>query len=104
MSDIMPNEPEERPSPSAVPYALVVPVLVVMAHDVWVVHGYSFRYNALLASSDPLLLVGLAIMVVISYFIIRPAVDRPINRWIAVFTCAAGFTLMAYLLLPKLAE
>lgn len=95
----------KRQHVSVVPYALVVPVLVVMAQSAWAVHDSDFRHNALLADVfDPIILGGMAIVAVISYFAIRPFAGRAISRRAAFFACVLGFTVIAKVLLPEIAE
>ena len=90
---------------SAIPYAVLVPILVVIAQSAWVVQGWNFRHNALLAGLfHPVILGGMAVIAVISFFIIRPFVDRALSRWIAFLSCVAIFTITIELCLPKLAE
>jgi hypothetical protein len=89
---------------SVVPYALFVPVLVVMAQSAWVVQGWDFRYNALLAHVyHPVILGGMAVLGVISFFVIRPFARRTLSRWVAFLACVVGFTILIEMLLPKLA-
>lgn len=105
MTDTTPNAPEEKPSLSAVPYALLVPVLVVMAQSAWVVQGYDFRHNALLAQlPDPFVLGGMAVIAVISFFVIRPFMMRATDRWTAFLSCVVGFTVLVYVFCGKLVE
>jgi hypothetical protein len=88
---------------SVLPYALFVPVLVVMAQSAWVVQGWDFRYNALLAHVyHPVILSGMAILAVISFFVIRPFASRVTSRWVAFLACVVGFTMLIEMLLPKL--
>ena len=95
---------ESRRPVSAVPYAVFVPVLVVFAQSAWVVQGWDFRYNALLAGVfHPIILCGMAIVALISYFMIRPFVGRASSRWVAFLSCVIVFTIVIELLLPKLA-
>ena len=90
---------------SVVPYALFVPVLVVMAQSAWVVRGWNFRHNALLAHVfHPVVLGGMAIIALISFFVIRPFAQRATSRWVAFLVCVLGFTILIESLLPKLAE
>ena len=103
MTDSAPN-PSDR-GISVVPYALFVPVLVVMAQSAWVVRGWNFRHNALLAQVfHPVVLSGMAIIAVISFFVIRPFAGRTSGRWVAFLACVLGFTMLIESLLPKLAE
>jgi hypothetical protein len=91
---------------SAVPYALFVPVLVVMAQSAWVVQGgWSFRHNAWLAGVfRPVSLGCMAVIAVISFFVIRPFASRATSRWVAFLACVLGFTTLIEMLSPKLAE
>jgi len=94
-------------SAAAIPYAILVPVLVVMAQSAWVqVTGGDFRLNGLLPEMfHPICLIGMIVVAVISFFVIRPFVMRAIQRWIAFFLCVVGFTaLIEFLLFPGLAE
>jgi hypothetical protein len=93
-------------SMSVVPYAILVPVLVVMAQSALVIFcGESFRSNALLAHmSHPVVLGGMTIMAIISFFVIRPFVNRATSRWVAFLSCVVGFTILVESLLPNLAE
>ena len=103
MTEPAPDAPDRKVS--VVPYALFVPVFVVMAQSAWVVRGWNFRHNALLAQVfHPVVLGGMAIIAVISFFIIRPFAGRATSRWIAFLACAVGFTILVESLLPKLAE
>ena len=87
------------------PYAIFVPILVVMAQSAWVVRGWNFRHNALLAQVfHPVVLGGMAIIAVISYFVIRPFASRTTSRWFTFLACVLGFTILIESLLPKLAE
>jgi len=88
------------------PYAVFVPVLVVMAHSAWMVHrGSRFRYTLLAGMLDePIILLGMVVIGYISFFAIRPFVADAISRWIAFLLCIAGFTAVLRLLLPELAE
>lgn len=89
---------------SVVPYALFVPVLVVMAQSAWVVQGYDFHHNALLAAVfHPIVLGGMAVIAVISSFVIRPFASRATSRWVAFLACVIGFTVLLEMLLPKVA-
>ena len=96
----------KRCSVSAWPYALLVPVLVVLAHDADAsLEGWSWRNNALLARPFPPVILGsLGLIAVVSFFVIRPFTSRVINRWVAFTACIAFFSLVAIVLLPKLAE
>jgi hypothetical protein len=88
-----------------VPYAILVPALVVLAQSAWVVQGWNFRHNALLARIfDPDVLGGMAIIAVISFFVIRPFAKRTNARRVAFLACIVGFTILAESLSPKLAE
>lgn len=91
---------------SAWPYALLVPVLVVLIHDADTsLGGWSWRNNALLARPLPPVLLGsLALIAVVSFFVIRPCTARVIDRWAAFLGCVAFFSLAAIKLLGKLAE
>jgi len=90
---------------SVVPYALFVPLLVVMTQSAWVVHGGWDFYNALLAHAyDPIMLGGMAVLAVISFFVIRPFARRVLSRWVAFLACVVGFTVLIEMLLPKLAR
>ena len=87
------------------PYAIFVPILVVMAQSAWVVRGWNFRHNALLAQVfHPVILGGMAIIAVISFFVIRPFASRTTSRWVAFLACVLGLTILIESLLPKLAE
>jgi len=90
---------------SVIPYALFVPVLVVMAQSAWVVQeGWGFRYNALLGHAyHPIILGGMAVLGVISFFVIRPFASRVISRRVAFLACVVSFTILIEMLLPKLA-
>jgi hypothetical protein len=75
-----------------------------MAQSAWVVQeGWGFRYNALLAHAyHPVILGGMAILAVISFFVIRPFASRVSSRWVAFLACVLGFTTLLEMLLPKL--
>ena|ERR1041385_4175830 len=103
MTEPTPNSPDEKAS--VVPYALFVPVLVVIAQSAWVVRGWNFRHNALLAQPfHPVVLGGMAISALISFFVIRPFAKRAMSRWVAFLSCVLGFTILIESLLPHLAE
>ena len=103
MTKPAPNAPDKRIS--AVPYAVCVPILVVMAQSAWVVRGWNFSHNALLAMVfHPIVLGGMAIIAVVSFFVIRPFARHPASRWVAFLMCVLGFTILVELFLPKLAE
>jgi len=76
-----------------------------MAQSAWVVQeGWGF-YNALLAHGyHPIILGGMAVLGVISFFVIRPFATRVISRWAAFLACVVGFTVLIEMLLPKLAR
>jgi hypothetical protein len=104
MSESEPTSPEPR-TPSVVPFALFVPVLVVMAQSAWVVtEGWSFTYNATLSMVfHPIILGGMTFIAVLSFFAIRSFAKRTTTRWAAFLACVIGFTAIAEILLPKLA-
>jgi hypothetical protein len=103
MTEPDPGTPDKKVS--VIPYALVVPLLVVLAQSAWVVQGWNFRHNALLAQSDePVVLAGMVIIALISFFVIRPFADRTTSRWTAFLGCILGFTILVESFLPKLAE
>ena|ERR1041385_3750010 len=107
MKDSTPGSPaDSRPTVSALPYALLVPVLVVLIHDAHAsMTGWSFRHNALVAQPmHPVILAGLGIIALISYFVIRPFRYRRMSRWVAFMVCVAAFSITVIALLPKLAE
>jgi len=105
MTDPIPTLPNKKII-SAVPYAVCVPVLVVMAQSAWgVVSGRGFRNHALLSDPfHPVVLGGMAIIAVISYFAIRPFTGRVESRWTVFLACILGFTILVGSLLPNLAE
>jgi hypothetical protein len=74
-----------------------------MAQSAWVVQeGWGF-YNALLGHAyHPIILGGMAVLGVISFFVIRPFATRVISRWAAFLACVVGFTVLIEMLLPKL--
>ena len=100
------SEAESHPTVSAFPYALLVPLLVVLVHDAYAsMTGWSFRHNTIVAQPiHPVLLAGFGVIAVISYFVIRPFANRAASRWVAFLSCVAVFSYLAILLLPKLAE
>lgn len=89
---------------SAVPYALFVPFLVVMAQSAWVVQGWNFRNTLLAEVFHPFVLGGMVVIALISFFVIRPFACRATSRWVAFIACILGFTILVESLLPKLAE
>jgi hypothetical protein len=90
-------------SVSTLPYALFVPILVIMAQSAWAVRYWDFRHHALLAGVDnPVVLCGMVVVAVISFFVIRPFVRRPASRWIAFLSCVVGFTMVIEPLMPKI--
>lgn len=98
-------QPPEKKKASAVVCAFFVPIVVVMAQSAWVVQGWNFRHNALLANvSDPIVLGGMAIVAVISFFAIRPFARRASSRLGAFLACVLIFTMLIELLLPHIAE
>lgn len=99
------SESEDR-KVSVVPYAVLVPLLVVMAQSAWVVQkGWSFRHNALLAGVlHPVVLGGMVVIGLVSFFVIRPFARRAGSRWVAFIGCVLGFTVVIESLMPKLAE
>src|SRR5512145_472669 len=93
-------QPEKRPA-SVIPYAIFVPVLVVMAQSAWVVqHGSEFRHTLLAGVFSPVAFGGMAVSAVISFFVIRPFARRVISRWIALLACVLAFTMLIESLLP----
>lgn len=90
----------------ALPYALLVPVLVVLVHDAEAsLAGWDWRHNALLAGSfPPAFVVSSLIIGLISFFVIRPNVAQGIDRWVAFIGCVVFFSIAAIVFLPKLAE
>jgi hypothetical protein len=89
---------------SAIPYALFVPILVVMAQSAWVVQGSNFRNTLLAEFFHPVVLLGIVVVAVISFFVIRPFVDQAVSRWVAFLVCVIGLTILGEFLLPTLAE
>lgn len=103
MTQPEPDPPEKRPI-SALPYAICVPILVVMAQSAWVVQGWNFRHNALLAQvSHPVVIGGMLVIAAISFVVLRPFV-RTTNRWPVFLACVVSFTFLIVKFLPKLAE
>ena len=89
-----PASPDKKQSSvSAIPYALFVPVLVVMAHDAESsLAGWSFRNNALIAGPfPPEILTIMCIIALVSYFAIRPFANRAASRWAAFLSCVVFF-------------
>lgn len=106
MENATPNPTDGKPcSVSAWPYALFVPVLVVMAHDAEAsFSGYSFR-NALVAQPFHLgILIIMGVIALLSYFAIRPFTGRATSRWFVFLACVVFFSALAISFLPKLAE
>ena len=98
------DSPGEEPV-SAVPYAVLVPVLVVMAQSAWVAaRGWGLRNTLLAAAFHPIVLSGMVVVVVISFFVIRPFAGRATGRWVALLACVLGFTALVEPLLPKISE
>jgi hypothetical protein len=107
MQNNPPASPDRKPGlASAAPYALLVPVLVVMAHSVWMVEsGSRFRWTLLAGVFDePAILCCVAVIGFISLFVIRPFAGHATSRWIAFLLCVIGFTMVLRLFLPELAE
>ena len=94
-------EPESQKSRvSAIPYALSVSVLVIMLQSAWVVRGWSFEHNALLANI-PFAILHMLPITLISFFIIRPFTSNPTKRRIVCLICVITFTVIINSLLPK---
>ena len=95
------------PKVSGVPYALLVPVFLVLVHDArLVLDGGSARDSLLLIllrEVPPLILVALVAMAAFSLPVIQPFAERKILRWFAVAFCVLVFSLLISLL-PKLVE
>jgi len=105
------STPPSKPSScmSVVPYALFVPVLVMMAASAWDVRQGTSLPRTLLAEVladpfHPVIVCVIAVIAVISFFVIRPFASRATNRWVAFLACVLGFTILIESLLPKLAE
>lgn len=108
MPDAAPSSVGARPAPaSALPYALLVPVLAVLVHDAEAsMGGWNWRHNVLMAGGFPsLLLLGyVVVMALLSFFVIRPFRERAGSRWVAFIACVAFFSAVLVGIIPKLAE
>jgi hypothetical protein len=102
------SEPDKmKPrSATAVLYAVLVPVLVVIFQSAYVVTtGWGFRYNALLGELDhPAALGGMFVVALVSFAAIRPFARKPDAMWIAFLLCLTAFSMAAITLSPGVAE
>ena len=107
MTEPTATPPERQPSSwSVLPYALFVPVLVVFTASALDVQEGSSLSNTLLFEllREPVLLVGVPVISLISFFLIRPLAGNKVGRWVAFLGCVLGFTMLVRMLLPRLME
>lgn len=101
-----PARPDSNRSlPSAVPYAVLSPILAVMAHSAWMVQRGAFPSSLGLLVGifiDPLVLFGMVAVVMLAFTFIRPLVVKALSRWLALLSCVAVLTLALKLLIPEL--
>ncbi len=105
MQDNTPTSPDsKRRSPSAVPYAVLVPVLALLAHSAWMVQrGARMSIGALVfVFVDPLALFGMIAIVLVAFSVISPFVSHAASRWVVFLLCIVGLTLALKLLFPEL--
>ena len=91
-------------SVSAVPYAIFVPVLAVMAQSAWIAQGWSFRNTLLAHVFHPVILLSMIVVAFISYFVLRPFAAYQVARRVVFVICVAVFTAVSLFLTPGIAE
>src|SRR5688572_11173908 len=93
---------DTRRTIAAIPYALAVPVLVVMAQSALTAQGWPLKYTLLSNVFHPVIVLMLLGVALASLFVLKHFVDHAASRWAALILCVIGLTAIARLLTPAL--
>ncbi len=95
---------ENRRPVATFPYALWVPILVVLMQSAISAHSGNGYGMLLWGTYSNGYLAFLAVLFAISYGVIRPFVNDWRTRWCAFLCCIFGFTAFILLSIPSVAE
>lgn len=91
---------DTRRTIKAIPYALVVPVLVLMLSSAVTANGSYLKYTLLWNLFHPVVLLGALIVSILALMLLKHFVDGTATRWTALVLCVIGFTLLKEIFLP----